>query len=146
MHMHIVNRFMSKVNPSSWKFYRTLAMHFILYCLTHVDLMMPKSMVMVCHLSVPNHYLNHWSRINNWTLKKRLDGNFNNNSIIFIHRISWHFMCYNRLSSLIPGRCVSNFKIEFSNSFFELISWMLTLKLLLGECQKTPLIISQHWF
>ena len=43
---------------------------------------------------------------------------------------------FNTLSS---GRCGCN-------SFYELIPWALPVKLLSFECQKYPLMVSQHWF
>ena len=37
-------------------------------------------------------------------------------------------------------------QVHITNSFYKLISWALTVKLVLGECRWAPLIISQHWF
>ena len=37
-------------------------------------------------------------------------------------------------------------QMYFSNSFYKFISWALTVKSVLGECHRTPLMISQHWF
>ena len=52
----------------------------------------------------------------------------------------------NYFNSLAPGKCGNNFKIVILNLFHELISWAFPVKLLLGECHRTPLMISQHWF
>ena len=37
-------------------------------------------------------------------------------------------------------------KVHFSSSFCKIVAWALTVKLRPGECNRTLLIISQHWF
>ena len=37
-------------------------------------------------------------------------------------------------------------KVDFSNWIHEFISWTFLVKLICGEYQRTPLMISQHWF
>ena len=37
------------------------------------------------------------------------------------------------------------FAFRFSNSFYELISWALPVKLVVHDCHRTLLMISQHW-
>ena len=55
---------------------------------------------------------------------------------------------YCSLNSLVPARCGSNHQACFSNSFYELIYWTLSVKLVLGKCHWKPLILirSQHCF
>ena len=50
------------------------------------------------------------------------------------------------LNSLAPGRCESHFKAMISISLYRIVAWALALKLLLGECHRTLLMRSQHWF
>ena len=38
-----------------------------------------------CGLTAPNYYLNQWWNMVNWTLRNKLQWNFNRNSYIFIH-------------------------------------------------------------
>ena len=40
----------------------------------------------------------------------------------------------------------SNFAMNFSNTVYELIPWVFYVKLVFGECQRTHLMASQHWF
>ena len=47
---------------------------------------------------------------------------------------------------MAPEWCGSNLKMYFSNLFYELISWALPVKLVLGKCHLAPLMISQHRF
>ena len=46
---------------------------------------------------------------------------------------------------IMPERCGSNFASMFFNSVYQLISWA-HVKLLLGECLRTPLMRGQYWF
>ena len=51
-------------------------------------------------------------------------------------------------NSLTPGRCGYNLAVYLGNSFHQLISWALPVKLVLqnvGKCYRTPLM-SQYWF
>ena len=61
------------------------------------------------------------------------------------------------LNSLVSGRHCCNFnslalremiiyQVYLTNSFHKLISWSLSVKLDLGDCHWTPLMIIQHWF
>ena len=50
------------------------------------------------------------------------------------------------LNSLAPAKCGKNFENDFSNSFYELISWVFSMKLVFGECYRIQLMLSQHWF
>ena len=58
----------------------------------------------------------------------------------------YHLHTYTVLNSLAPGKCGNNFIIVIPNSFYELIFWAFPVKLLSGECHRTPLMISQHGF
>ena len=40
----------------------------------------------------------------------------------------------------------SNVAMYFSSSFYKLISSAFPVNLVLGECHRTPLMVSQHWF
>ena len=42
--------------------------------------------------SAPSHYLNQWQNIVNWTLKNKIQWNFNRNSYIFIHENAFENM------------------------------------------------------
>ena len=37
-------------------------------------------------------------------------------------------------------------KVHFSNSLYRTVVWAVDVKLLSGECHRTPLMTSQHWF
>ena len=60
-----------------------------------------------------------------WLQKVRVSGSFN---------------------SVVPGRCGSNFECMLWKSLYTTLARALTVKLLEGECQRTSLMISQHWF
>ena len=51
-------------------------------------------------------------------------------------------------NSFAPERCGSNFRsVLLKRSFYELISWVLSVKWFLGKCYRIQmLMISQHWF
>ena len=54
----------------------------------------------------------------------------------------------NSINSLAFGRYCSTviLKVLFSNLYFRIIPWAFTVKLLSGECHRTSLMKSQHWF
>ena len=45
-----------------------------------------------------------------------------------------------------PGICFLAAPLYISNSFYELISWLVLAKLVSGECHRTQQMASQHWF
>ena len=54
---------------------------------------------------------------------------------------------HNELNSLAHEGCDSNFKcIIFKISLNRNVAWALTVKLLLAECNRKPLMMSQHYF
>ena len=48
--------------------------------------------------------------------------------------------------SLAVGRSGGNVRNVISEHMYGVISWALLVKLLSGECHRTPLMITQHWF
>ena len=50
------------------------------------------------------------------------------------------------LTHCLMGQVEVILQVHISNSFYKLISWALIVKLVLGECRRTSVIISQHWF
>ena len=121
--------------------------------------------IIACRLLGANHYLNQCWVIVIWTLRNKLQWNFNLDTKLFIHEIaseiiicemaailSWgrwvNYRCAGRLfhhyltlNWLAPVWCGSNFKSL--NMWVKWISWALLVKLFSNECQRKSLIISQ---
>ena len=58
----------------------------------------------------------------------------------------WQVIYNHHVNSLVPGRCGCNLKLVISNSRQGYISRAFHVKLPWGECHKTSLLMSQHWF
>ena len=56
------------------------------------------------------------------------------------HLIQIYKVHYSMINSLIPGRCICNFKCVM---FKHIV--MFSVKLPLGDCHRTSLVKSQHW-
>ena len=95
-----------------------------------------------------NYYLNHCWLIISEVLWHSPDGNFtwNAQDICLWHISQKNNYQFKIIATLASERCENNLVLYFSKSFYELISWALPVKLALGECHWTPLMISQHWF
>ena len=54
----------------------------------------------------------------------------------------WNVFCELKywFNPLNPGRCGSIFQMYFLNSFYEILSWITPMKLVFGECHRTPLM------
>ena len=66
----------------------------------------------------PNHYLNQWWNIVNWTLRNKLQWNFNRNSNIFIQENALENVVCEMASILSLPQCVNN-----RHSISKAVSW-----------------------
>ena len=63
--------------------------------------------VMACRLMAPSHYLNQCWHIVNWTLRSKLQWNFNRNSNIFIEENTIENVIWDFSTKLSSRRCVN---------------------------------------
>ena len=66
------------------------------------------------------------------------------NTLVYVYKQVEPFFCHSDL--IFVFNCAVIFNLKFSNSCEGQISCTLPVKLSAGECHKTTLMISQHWF
>ena len=64
-------------------------------------------LIMACGLTVPSHYLNQWWSIVNWTLRNKLQWNFNRNLNIVIHENAFENVVCEMAAMLYRPQCVN---------------------------------------
>ena len=111
--------------------------------------------VMACCLTAPSHYLNQYWFIISEALWHSSKINFTSNAqttILYNEFENDNFEIITTsprghwVNSSGPWRCGSNLNLLYPKTCYGPYPWAVLMKLVLGECHRTPLVIGQHWF